>query len=167
LLSEEVILPQREEDPMRRLPLVAGVAFVVVGCSQAQMPPPAPTHVTAHHVQAPDSAVAQSLMVQGGASMRAERWAEAERRFASAYERAVESQRGEAAFFRGLALYRQGEAIARLNPMGEKEAARRARQHFEDARVALQHAEHPMREQVLKAIEQYLAPPVEIADGRA
>lgn len=150
---------------MRRLPLLLWAVFAVVGCSQAQPRVQASTPVTPQHVQAPDSAIAQSLIAQGGAALRAERWAEAERYFASAYEGAAESQRGEAAYLWGFALFRQGEAIARSNPMGEEEAERRARQYFEEARAVLRRAEHPLLEHVLKAIGQFLGPL--IADGRS
>lgn len=60
-----------------------------------------------------DTTLVRKLLIQGGAALRAEQWAEAIALFSSAYEHADGEQRSDANFLWAYALYTQGASIAR------------------------------------------------------
>lgn len=93
------------------------------------------------------------------------RWADADNLLQTAARYAGPELRGDIAFFRGVALFRQGEAIAQQNAtQGRAEPARRALQFFQQAssqlqaasQAQLQNASQNDLQQLVAATRQYI-----------
>jgi tetratricopeptide (TPR) repeat protein len=100
--------------------------------------------------------VGQAIFGMAGDELRRERWAEAEGLLATAATYAGPDIRSDIAFFRGLAAFRQGEAIARGNTQGRPDPARRALEFFRTANRHLQATTHQQAGQLRSAAQQYI-----------
>jgi tetratricopeptide (TPR) repeat protein len=100
--------------------------------------------------------VAQAIFGMAGDELRRERWSEAESLLGMAQGYATGNLRSEISFFRGFALYRQGEAIARANTQGRPDAARRALAFFQQAIPHLQASQNAQAGTVLSGARQYI-----------
>ncbi|MBA4158776.1 MAG: tetratricopeptide repeat protein [Gemmatimonadetes bacterium] len=101
--------------------------------------------------------VAQAIYSMAAAPLRAERWSEAETLLAMAHGYAAGTTRSDIAFYWGVSLYRQAEAIARANTQGRAADARRALAIFERALPRLQESNNPGAAQVVGAAREYIA----------
>jgi tetratricopeptide (TPR) repeat protein len=101
--------------------------------------------------------VALVLFKQGTDALNAQRFAEAEGLLETAARYAAADVRSQIVFFQGLALYRQGETVAKANGQGAVAPARRALEFFQRAQPLVQAGSNPQKAAVLSAIEQYVA----------
>jgi hypothetical protein len=92
----------------------------------------------------------------GISALQQERWADAEAHFMAGYEAADAGTRGTFAFFRGFAIFRQGEEIARSNSAGHPEVARTALSHFQRGLPLVLESDHRDREVLARALWQYI-----------
>jgi hypothetical protein len=92
----------------------------------------------------------------GMAAMEEGRFAAAESHFAAGYEAADAESRGMFAFFRGFAVFRQGDQLARSNSEGRVEEAREALSHFERALPMVLDSGHRDEEVLARALRQYI-----------
>jgi tetratricopeptide (TPR) repeat protein len=100
--------------------------------------------------------VGQAIFGMAADELRRERWSEADQLLATAANYAAADIRAEIAFYRGLAAFRQGEAIARGNTQGRPDPARRALEFFRSANQHLQAATHAQAPQLRSAAQQYI-----------
>jgi tetratricopeptide (TPR) repeat protein len=100
--------------------------------------------------------VGRAIYGMAADELRRERWADAESLLQTAANYAGPDIRNDIAFFRGLALFRQGEQIARANSQGRPDAARRALQFFQQAIPHFQGTNHQQAGQLLAATRQYI-----------
>lgn len=100
--------------------------------------------------------VGRAIYGMAADELRRERWAEAEGLLATAAQYAGPDIRGDIAFHRGFAAFRQGEAIARGNTQGRAEPAQRALRFFQQSVSHLQNSQHAQTGQVLSAARQYI-----------
>lgn len=100
--------------------------------------------------------VAQVLFTVAVEEIRAERWADAVALLTPAQEYAGANLRSDVAFYRGFAIYKQGETIARANQNGDAEPAGRALTFFRQALPVLEQSRHAQAPQVIESARQYI-----------
>lgn len=101
--------------------------------------------------------VAQVLYREGANALQANRFDDAARLLEQASGYADTALRTQIAFFRGYALFQQGNQIARANGAGAVGPARQALDLFQRARPLVESSENAQKQQVLDAIDQYIA----------
>lgn len=121
-------------------------ALLLAGCAPAARP------------NAPAAPPALLMFELGVSAFESGEYGRAANAFEQAYETIAPSQRGRLAFWWGYSLYRQAEALARSNVDGDPETHEQARRLFEEAVNILALSEHPERDNIINAIEQYLGP---------
>lgn len=100
--------------------------------------------------------VAKVLFSMGGDALKANRFNEASDVLEMAARYASGSMTSDISFFRGYALYKQAEAIAKANTQGSAAEARRALPMFQRALELVRSSSHASAAQVAQAAQQYI-----------
>lgn len=134
--------------------------LLLVGISGCSLPGPGLRGATPRPEPGPTvdvSSEVSPLLAEASVALAAEQWADAIRSLSDAHAIAEEPQRNDIAFFLGYALYRQGQALAGGSGESNVPVSEQALRCFERARVMLGQTDHPLRDQVLRAIDRFLA----------
>ena len=141
---------------MRALPLV--LCLAAAGCSTASSGTPSSQRATPPVVSVPDTVPVRVLMTRGTEALKSTQWAEAADLFSTAHQREPEGElRSQIAFFWAYSLYKHAEELARENTSGDPAVAKQVMELMEQSRKLLQNREHPGRERILNAIDEYAA----------
>lgn len=101
--------------------------------------------------------VAQVLYREGANALQANRFDDAVRMLEQASQYAGSELRADISFFQGYALFQQGNQIARANGSGAVAPARQALDLFQRARPLVVAGRNAQKQQVLEAIDAYIA----------